>query len=162
VPRPCDKFLLRRDVLCVKLFIYKMAFVYTNPYRSSYLAAQEELSKRLAEAEALQFRIKALQDTISALRPLAESDSQAPPSASLPEACYEALANAKRPLTALEVRHRLGLMGITIQGSNPMAILHTTLHRMAKVKRSKGTDGKTYFEAIPAFESLDYLIGGQE
>lgn len=108
-----------------------MPFIYTNPYREPYLAAKQELAQRYAELTAIQQRIQTLETMVAALGPLATTDDLPPLADNLPQLCSEVLMNSDRALTPLEVRHRLGLMGITIQGSNPMAILHTTLRRLA-------------------------------
>jgi hypothetical protein len=118
------------DVVDDKLSIDFMAFIYQNPYREPYLAAQQELTQRRTELMAIQTRIQALETMIAALEPLATTEDLPPLADNLSELCCEVLMNSERPLTALEVRHRLGLMGIKIQGSNPMAILHTKLRRL--------------------------------
>jgi len=108
-----------------------MALIYSNPYKDALEAAKTELVMRHRELQAAQARIGVLEAMISVMEPLAQNDFP-PPTASLTSLCQEALDNARgQKLTPIEIRHKLELMGIQIQGQNPMAILHTALGRLA-------------------------------
>ncbi len=110
-----------------------MAYVYVNPYKSSYLAAQQELEQRKAELEFVKERIAQLQETIRSLEPLANTEGVAP-TASLPELCRQILMSQPRcGFRAIDVMQHLSQMGVDISSySNPLAVLHTTLGRLAK------------------------------
>jgi hypothetical protein len=122
-----------------------MAYVYVNPYKSSYLAAKLELEQRQQELMFLNQRIGQLKETIKTLEPLA-SGGGIPPTAGLPELCRQILMSEPSVVfTAADVMQRLAQMGVDMNGySNPLAVLHTTLGRL--IRRGNGfgkdTDGK--------------------
>src|SRR5712692_7588971 len=104
-----------------------MAYVYINPYKSSYLAAKQELEQRRAELAFLPQRIAYLEQTIQMLEPLA-NDQGVQPTAGLPELCRQILMSQPGAgFTAGDMSQYLALMGVDLNGySNPLAVLHTT------------------------------------
>jgi len=108
-------------------------YVYLNPYKSSYLAAQQELARLRAELTSLPQRIAQLEATIKHLQPLAEGEGVAP-TAGLPELCRQILMSQPgAAFTANDMMQRLALMGADISGyQNPLAVLHTTLTRLVR------------------------------
>ena len=137
-----------------------MPYVQINPYKSSYLAAQQELEQRKAELSFLTQRITQLEETIRTLAPLANDDGVAP-TAGLPDLCRQILMSQPGVgFTAGDVMQRLGYMGVDISGySNPLAVLHTTLTRL--IKRGNGfakgvtTDGQPAYSYDKAFLAPD-------
>jgi hypothetical protein len=131
-----------------------MAYVYINPYKSSYMAAKQELEQRKAEQIFVAQRIALLEQTIQQLEPLANDDG-VPPTAGLPELCRQILMSLQGiGLTATDVMQALANNGVDISGySNPLAVLHTTLTRLVKPGNGfiKGTspDGQPLY----AFDS---------
>jgi Mg2+ and Co2+ transporter CorA len=122
-----------------------MAYVYVNPYKSSYLAARVELGLCQRQLAHLTQRIAQLTETIKTLEPLA-NEGGVPPTAGLPELCRQILmSQPSTPFSAGDVMQHLAQMGIDINNySNPLAVLHTTLGRL--VRRGNGfgkdSDGK--------------------
>lgn len=110
-----------------------MAYIHVNPYKTSYLAAQQELQQRKAELQFVTQRIAQLEETIRTLEPLANEEGVTP-TGSLPELCRQILmANNGEKLTAGQVLQQLTAMGVDISGySQPLAVLHTTLSRICK------------------------------
>ena len=110
-----------------------MAYIYTNPYKQPYLSAQQELEQRLKELAAIQQRVSWLQATISALEPLANSDAIPPPKfGNVSDICCAVLAeNPGRPMLVPEMIHVIGLMGVKLNYSDSLSVIHTTLKRLA-------------------------------
>ena len=110
-----------------------MPYVYLNPYKSSYLAAKQELEQRKAELVFVTQRITQLEHTIKTLEPLANEPGVAPP-AGLHELCRQILMSLPSVrMTAADVMQSLAYMGVDVNGySNPLAVLHTTLTRLVK------------------------------
>jgi hypothetical protein len=127
-----------------------MPYVYINPYKSSHLAAKQELEQRRADLLALTQRIAQLEETIRILEPLANQEG-APPTAGLPELCRRVLmSQAAKGFTAGEVMQHLAYMGVDVNGySNPLAVLHTTLSRLVRrgsgFAKGVGTDGQPIY-----------------
>jgi hypothetical protein len=127
-----------------------MGYIYINPYKSSYLAAQQELEQRKAELSFATQRIAQLEETIKTLAPLANEQGVAP-TAGLPELCRQILMSQPEfGFTAEEVMQRLALMGVDISGySNPLAVLHTTLGRLVRPRtgflRGISTEGRPLY-----------------
>lgn len=110
-----------------------MPYAYVNPYKSSYLAAIQELQQRRAELEFVNQRIRQLEETITSLEPLA-NDHGVAPTAGLSELCRLILMNQPgAAFTAEAVMQHLAAMGVDMSGySNPLAVIHTTLTRLVK------------------------------
>lgn len=110
-----------------------MPYAYINPYKSSYLAAIQELQQRREEMAFVGQRIAQLQETIRALEPLA-NESGVAPTAGLAELCRQILMSQPgAAFTAEAVMQHLVAMGIDMSGyANPLAVLHTTLTRLVK------------------------------
>jgi hypothetical protein len=110
-----------------------MAYVYVNPYKSSYLAAKQELEHRKAEQEFVAQRIAQLEEIIRTLEPLANEDGVAPISG-LPELCRQIMMSQPGVgFTAGKVMEHLALSGVDLTGySQPLAVVHTTLGRICK------------------------------
>lgn len=130
-----------------------MSITYKNPYRETLLAAEEELQQLENHISLEQQRVNQLKNTIAALRPLAEGTDALGPELGLTDACRRILIeNANRPpITAPDVRSKLALMGIDISGySNPMAVLHSTLRRIAQPRKTpNGETGYMFIHASP-------------
>lgn len=118
-----------------------MAYTYRNPHQQSLLAAQQELQQRLQERERINLRIVELEEAIRYLTPLAEN-AQGAISDPLPHLCLKVLGLSFNDMAVPQIRDGLRLMGIEIQGPNPMAILHTALGRLA-------TNG--YVDKVPSY-----------
>ncbi len=110
-----------------------MPYDYINPYKSSYLAAVQELQQRRAELTFVAQRISQLEETIAALEPLA-SGSGAAPTAGLSELCRQILMSQPgAAFTAETMMQHLAATGVDMSGyANPLAVLHTTLTRLVK------------------------------
>jgi hypothetical protein len=110
-----------------------MPYININPYKSSYLAARQELEQRKTELAFVTQRISQLEKTIQMLEPLANEQGVAP-TAGLSELCRQILMSQPEfGFTAEEVMQRLAQMGVDISGySNPLAVLHTTLTRFVR------------------------------
>lgn len=127
-----------------------MAYVYVNPYKSSYLAARQELDQRRSEMEFLPKRIAQLEEAIRRLEPLANEGGLAP-TAGLPELCRQILMSQPgAAFTAAQVMQYLAHMGVDVSGyANPLAVLHTTLGRIAKPRsgfvKGLGPDGQPVY-----------------
>jgi hypothetical protein len=128
-----------------------MPYVYINPYKSSYFAARQELEQRRAELTFVTQRIAQLEETIRTLEPLANEQGIAP-TAGLPELCRQILKSQPGTgLTAADVMQRLAQMGVDVSGySNPLAVLHTTLTRLAR-PRSGFMKGVRAFDGQPVY-----------
>jgi len=110
-----------------------VAYVYLNPYKSSYMAALQELEQRKAELDFVTKRITQLQETIQALEPLANQDGVAP-TAGLSELCVQILMSLSGVgMTGNDVIQALAHRGVDLSGyANPLAVIHTTLTRICK------------------------------
>jgi hypothetical protein len=110
-----------------------MAYIHINPFKTSYLAAQQELQQRKTELQFVTQRIAQLEDTIRTLEPLANEEGVAP-TAGLPELCRQILMSQPGAgFTAPQVMEHLAAMGVDISGyAQPLAILHTTLSRICR------------------------------
>ena len=110
-----------------------MAYVYINPYKSSYLAAIQELQQRRNELQFVIQRIAQLEETIRTLEPLANQEGVAP-TAGIAELCRQVLMSQPGcGFTAGQVMEQLARMGVDVSGySNPLAVLHTTLTRLVR------------------------------
>jgi hypothetical protein len=123
-----------------------MPYIYVNPYKTSYLAAKQELEQQKATLQSVTQRIAQLQETIRTLEPLAMEDGPAP-TAGLPELCRQILmAEANCGFTAGVVMQHLASMGVDISGyASPLALLHTTLGRLVGprygIKKSVNSGG---------------------
>jgi hypothetical protein len=78
-------------------------------------------------------RIEQLEQTVRILEPLANEEGMAP-EGSLPELCRQMLqAHPSTGYTASQVMEYLMSVGVDVSSySNPLAVLHTTLTRIAK------------------------------
>jgi hypothetical protein len=141
-----------------------MPYVYLNPYKSSYLAAKQELEQRRNELSFVTQRIALLEQTIRQLEPLA-NEAGVPPTAGLPELCRQILmSRPSTEFTAPEMMQALANMGVDISGySNPLAVLHTTLTRLVKpgngFVKVPGPDGQALYAFDPACVSDVYRSG---
>lgn len=127
-----------------------MAYIYLNPYKSSYLAAQQELEQRKAELTFVTQRIAQLQETIKTLAPLA-NDESVPATAGLPELCRQILMSQPGAgFSAEDVMQRLAQIGVDISSyQNPLAVLHTTLGRLVRPRsgflKGVSTEGRPIY-----------------
>jgi hypothetical protein len=100
-----------------------------DDYRRALDAAVREYEALIAEHAALEARIAQLQHSIGALTKLCGYEPTVP--FGLTDACRLVLRNADAPLTALEIRDRLKVIGVDLGNhSNPLASIHTVLKRM--------------------------------
>jgi hypothetical protein len=140
-----------------------MAYVYLNPYISSYMAAKQELEQRRAELTFVTQRIAQLEETVRTLEPLAQ-DGVAP-TAGLSELCSQILMSLPGiGMTAADVMQALAYRGADISGySNPLAVLHTTLTRLVKPGNGfmKGStpDGQPLYAFDQAYMNDVYRSG---
>jgi hypothetical protein len=98
-------------------------------YRRALDAAVKEYERATADRAALDSRIAQLRQTIGTLTRLCGFTPTVP--FGLTEACRLVLRNARRPLTAVEVRERLTTMGFDHEKyANGLAAIHTVLKRL--------------------------------
>lgn len=127
-----------------------MAYVFINPYKSSLLAAQQELEQLKTELQLVTQRIAQLEATVKVLGPLASEPGDVPPEG-LSELCRQILmSQPNAAFTASDVMRFLARMGVDITGyANPLAVLHTTLGRLAKpgtgFLKLPGKDGQPFY-----------------
>jgi hypothetical protein len=128
-----------------------MAYVYRNPIRQQLEQAKQQRATFEAERIALSQRLAMLNDMIAqwdahidAMTPLVENDpGQFLQKKSFAEICRIALENYGQWVTAQQVRGYLNQLGIELQYSNPMAVLHTTLQRVGQMCRDE--QGNTFY-----------------
>ena len=110
-----------------------MAYVYINPYKSTYLAAKQELEQRKTELSFATQRITQLEEIITKLEPLAKEDGIAP-KGGLSELCRQVLMSSPGVgMSAAGVMQSLAFRGVDMSGyGNPLAVLHVTLIRLCK------------------------------
>ncbi len=131
-----------------------MAYVYVNPYKSTYLAAKQELEQRKNEQSFATQRIVQLEEIISKLEPLANEDGIAP-TGGLSELCRQVLMSSPGVgMTAASVMQSLAYRGADMSGySNPLAVLHITLTRLCKPEsgfvKGKSPEGKPMYAYDP-------------
>jgi hypothetical protein len=116
-----------------------MAYFYANPYEQPLIAARQELEQRLREAQMIQQRIEWLRNSIAALEPLANANSEPPQYGTLADLlCAVLSANPGRPMTLAEIRRVIDAKGVKFQKpSNAAAAVNVTLRRLA-VKPDNG------------------------
>jgi hypothetical protein len=121
------------DTLARQLYSPAVAYIYSNPYKATYVAAKQELEQRKAELDFVKRRIAQLEQSIRTLEPLATDDSVAP-AEGLSEICEQTLRLMPgMGMTARDVMNALKNRGIDVSGySQPLAVLHTTLTRLCK------------------------------
>jgi hypothetical protein len=129
-----------------------MAIVYKSPYEQFQTLAEQELALLRHERERLVQRMAEIDERerqfseyLKAVAPLIEQDSgPAHAEAGLTNLCRQIMDRASRWVTAQEVRTTLQGMGMDISSyTNPMAVLHSILHRVAACHRD--ADGKLYY-----------------
>lgn len=129
-----------------------MAYIYKNPHEQSLKAAQDELaileeeSQELAQRVAwIEQRKNQLKAHIQAIAALIENDpGSGLAEAGLTQVCRDLLSRNPRWMTAGEIRALLLEMGIDLSPyTNPMAVLHSVLRRVAHTHR--GTDGTLFY-----------------
>jgi hypothetical protein len=129
-----------------------MALSYKNPHEQSCAVAKQELQTLEEEAAQLNERLKwvcerigYLKDYLKAIEPLIQQDpGQALLEVGLTQICRNMLEHANVWLTPQQVKNRLELAGIDLQGyTNPMAVLHSVLKRVGD--SFKGADGTVYY-----------------
>lgn len=141
-----------------------MPYIYTNPYKSSYQAAIQEIEQLKVQRENINRRIAQLEQSLPSLQSLANEDAFAP-TASLPELCAQILqALPKIGLTANDVMQALANRGVNLSGySNPLALLHTTLTRLCRpgcgFNKGKSPDGQPIYFFDPDTMSAIYRSG---
>lgn len=127
-------------------------YIYKNPHEQSYRAAQDELAaleqegKQIAERLAfIRQRSMQLGAYLTALAPLIRSDPNGDfAQIGLTQICRDLLARNPRWMTAAEIRLLLVGMGVDLSPyTNPMAVLHSVLRRVAHSCR--GSDGTLYY-----------------
>jgi hypothetical protein len=125
---------------------------YKNPHEQSYVVARQELQALQEEAVQLEERrnwiserTKLLSDYLKAIEPLMKQDpGQELVQVGLAQICRNMLERQESWFTAQQVKNRLELAGIDLQGyTNPMAVLHAVLKRVGDSFRAK--DGIVYY-----------------
>lgn len=110
-----------------------MAYIYQDPNFQMLQAAEQELAECQQQAEFLKQRIAELKDRIRSLKPLVNEAQQQDVTASLPDLCLKVLSFSQMPLSVQQVRDGLRMIGIIVQGTNPLGILYTALARLVQV-----------------------------
>jgi hypothetical protein len=127
-------------------------YVYKNPHEQSYNAATDELAALEQERQQLTERLawvdqrtSQLRAYVNAIAPLIQNDPGGDfAQAGLTQICRDLLARNPRWMTAPEIRLLLGGMGIDLSPySNPMAVLHSVLRRVAHTCRA--ANGTLYY-----------------
>ena len=110
--------------------------------------ATSRLDRILDEKAEIENRVALLKDTIKALTPLC-ADEESISTPGIKEECGQFIDNVIDPMTVPEIKDALEKQGVPLGGySNALAVLHTTLNRLAvggEAKRIKGKDGKVRF-----------------
>lgn len=129
---------------------YSMAYIYLNPQRQQLENAQQQIALLQAERQRLSQRIAVIDGQIGAweahiktMQPLIDNESEAVRGKSLADLCRVALAAYGQWVSAVQVRDYLSQLGIRLQYSNPMAVLHTTLRRVGQTARD--AEGNTFY-----------------
>jgi hypothetical protein len=100
-----------------------------DDYRRALDAAVKEYEQATADRASLDARIAQLQQTIGTLTRLCGFTPTVP--FGLTDACRLILRNARRPMTAVDVRERLTAIGFDHQKyANGLAAIHTVLKRL--------------------------------
>lgn len=105
----------------------------------------------MADRAALDTRIAQLHQTIGTLTKLCGFTPTVP--FGLTDACRVALRGAGRPMTAVDVRDRLGATGYDLEKyANPLAAIHTVLKRLREAGEATSTpadaSSRTAFSAV--------------
>jgi len=141
-----------------------MPYIFTNPHKSSYLAAKQELENLRRQLNLITRKISQLEADLPMLERLASDDSIAP-TARLPELCAQILQSFPTiGMTATDVMNALSYRGVNISAySNPLALLHTTLTRLCKrgsgFIKGKTPDGQPLYVFDPDAMSALYRSG---
>jgi hypothetical protein len=110
-----------------------MAYVFRDPQQQALLAARQELRYWEQQHQFAEKRIPELRRIIETLSSVAANRQKASLSASLPELCLRVLSLARQQAHSVpQIRDGLRLMGVEVTGRNPLAVLHTTLGRLAQ------------------------------
>jgi hypothetical protein len=126
--------------------------VYKNPYGAFQTHAEQELELLRQERERLGQRMaeidereRQLREYLKAITPLmANGPGKAPEEMGVTKLCRKIIDNTPHWVRAQEVRATLKGMGVDISSyTNPMAVLHSILHRVAACHRD--AKGKLYF-----------------
>lgn len=115
----------------------------SQAYREALQRAQIQLVEKLRQRDVLNLEIIKLQQQIKSLAFFcAETEKQegflqaVAAEISFTETVHAIVRNAERPLTAMDVRDRLGNYGYDLSVySNPLAFVHTALKRLARDRR---------------------------
>jgi hypothetical protein len=123
-----------------------------NQYRltlQTLVQEAEAVKTRLGEIESekagLSDRLQFLEATIQSLQPLCQTEEQVADTPALRFGCLQILWNATSAMNAPQIRDALAGITDLSKYTNPLAAIHTTLHRMPEVMAFK-IGGKTYFE----------------
>ena len=120
-----------------------MAYIYRNPFQQQQLNAQQQRAQLEAERQQaterlawLNQQIAALDAYIQATATLTQNDpAQFLAQAGLANLCRMALDAYGQWVSAQQVRGYLNQLGITLDYTNEMAVLHTTLRRVGLTAR---------------------------
>jgi hypothetical protein len=123
-----------------------MAYVYLNPRKQQLDFALQQRASLVAERESIVQRIARIDEVVAqwdtfidAITPLVENDpGQSLQAKSLAEICRMALEAHSQWVTAQQVRGYLNQLGISLEYTNEMAVLHTTLKRVGQTGRLNG------------------------
>lgn len=106
--------------------------IYRNPQRQWLAAAEHELMQRIQEQERMSARIAELEQIIQDLRRVVRDDDDEQTNFSLPQLCLHVLSLSDGVFHSVpQVREGLRAIGVEVPGENPLAVLHTTLGRLA-------------------------------
>jgi len=108
-----------------------VAYVYRNPYQQAALTARQELQLCLQKRDELNRRIAELEAYIATHEEMAGGFGEV--RGSLPQLCLRLLSFSPANVyqSVPQIRDGLRAMGVEVVGQNPLALLHTTLGRLA-------------------------------
>lgn len=107
-----------------------MAYIYQDPNFQMLQAAEQELAECSQQMEYLKRRIPELKEMIRGLKILVSKAQQQEVTESLPTLCLRVLSFSQIPQSAQQIRDGLRIIGIEVQGSNPLGIIYTALARL--------------------------------
>ena len=136
--------------------------VSNDDYKRALDAAVREYERATAEHAALETRLAQLKQSIATLTKLCGYEPTV--QFGLTEACRMVLRNAKRPLTAPDVRDRLVAIGLDMDRySNPLASIHSVLKRMHEagevIERDRAEDAQAKAAYVYGMQTFASDVG---
>lgn len=140
-----------------------MAYVYLNPHKQQLEFAQQQRAQLDAERQTISQRLTWLNERIAewdgyiqAVTPIAENDAgQFLQGKGLADICRMALDAYGDWVSAQQVRGYLNQLGIKLEYTNEMAVLHTTLRRVGQAARDRRNTNTFYAKkGLPCPKSM--------